>query len=78
MATETKQFTGWISIDGGLVNLAHVELIDLVVVEEAYVVRAHLLTGDDITLTATEDRPAAEKALRYLAANVKAIYPVRS
>jgi hypothetical protein len=78
MATDAKQFTGWISVDGGLVNLAHVELIDLVLVEGAYVLRAHLAGGNDVTLALTEDRPTAEKALRYLAANVKAIYPVRS
>ncbi len=78
MATEAKQFTGWISVEGGLVNLAHVQRITLHhAVDGLFLLVADLADGEQVTLAASEAQETAEKALRYLAANVKAIYPVR-
>jgi hypothetical protein len=75
---QAREFTGWIGVDGGLVNLAHVRRIVVVSVEKVFLVVAYLEDDDQVTLATTEDRAVADKALRYLAANVKAIYPVRS
>ncbi|MGH2709379.1 MAG: hypothetical protein ACRDJF_07710 [Actinomycetota bacterium] len=76
MAT-AKEFTGWISVEGGLINLQHARRISLVEVENTYLVVAYLEDDEQVTLAATDKREVAEKALRYLAANVKAIYAVR-
>jgi hypothetical protein len=75
---QDREFTGWIGVDGGLVNLAHVRRIASEPVEGVFLVVAYLEDDDQVTLAATEGEEAANKALRYLAANVKAIYPVRS
>jgi hypothetical protein len=77
MATEEKQFTGWISVEGGLVNLAHVHRITLQGVDGLFLLVASLADGEQVTLAASEAQDTADKALRYLAANVRAIYPVR-
>ncbi len=77
MATDAKQFTGWMSVEDGLVNLAHVRRIALIEIEGLHLVVAYLEDGEQVTFGASDNREASEKALRYIAANVKAIYPVR-
>lgn len=76
-ANNTKEFTGWMSVDDGLVNLAHARRIQLTTVENLHLVVAHLDDDQKVTLGAAESREVAEKALRYVAANLKAIYAVR-
>jgi hypothetical protein len=78
MSTEAKPFTGWISVESGLVNLSHAVRIQLHEVESTFMLAADFDDGEQVSLAVADSREVAEKALRYLAANLKAIYAVRS
>ncbi len=75
----SKQFTGWVSVEDGLLNLSHVQRITLTSADDkTFLVVAQLNESNEkVTLVTTNDREVAEKALRYLAANVKAISALR-
>ncbi|MGH2732463.1 MAG: hypothetical protein ACRDJG_05935 [Actinomycetota bacterium] len=76
-----KQFTGWVSVEDGLLNLSHVQRITLVSADDkTFLVMAQLggnNNNEKVTLVSTDKREVAEKALRSLAAKVRAISAVR-